>query len=204
MNCERHIGTIPETIPRSLTVSDDDSGDVDAVNADVDPRLAFKATCCEHSTTMKSGNTLPDEGRPDVVADAFMPLPNLSQPDSLVHNDRIIMEIPVRYNSNVWDTEFDDMHLHLGLLKGVPPRSVLVQDPFEARFGWREASARGKLQTLLDEGVAGGTGEACVPMWSSFRPKNRVPPHRTAMDLQMKCSSVFCFAELDERFTSTY
>ena len=114
MNCERHIGTMPKTIPRSLTVSDDDSGDVDAVNADVDPRLAFRATCCEHSITMRSGSTLPDEGRSDVVADAFMPLPDLSQPDSLVHNDRIIMEIPVRYNSNVWDAEFDEMHLHLG------------------------------------------------------------------------------------------
>ena len=121
---------------------------------------------------MRTGSALPNQGRPDVVADAFMLTPNLSKPDSLMHNDRSIMEIPVRYNSDVWHTGFDEMHLLLDLLKRVPPRSLLVQDPCEARFGWRAAlanqSANRHHSFLPDEGIPGGVVDACVPALSSL------------------------------------
>ena len=78
----------------------------------------------------------------------------------------------VKSSPDIGLTELDEMLLYVDLLKGAPPRGLLVQDPCEARFGWRAAlasqSANRHRGFLPDEGIPGGVVDACVPALSSL------------------------------------
>ena len=75
---------------------------------------------------------------PDEELEATAKLRSLRS-ESLVHHDEVGRESLVKSNPDIGLADFDEMVLYIDLLKGAPPRGHLVQDPCEARFGWRAA-----------------------------------------------------------------